>query len=247
VFLPAGEDPDSFVRVHGREALEASLAAAEPLVEAYLVEQAGPARTAVGRRADAAREVARVLRAVRNPLEFDVLVKLAAERLGVREEALRAGGAPETPAAARAPGLSSDRARGAEELLVELMAADPAVARRVSAENVIQDFEHPVWRRVAEAVVAAGDAADRTELMQVLPRELRDRVARRLLGELEGEDRERALADYIERIRQRPQRRLLSRLREELRAAESRGDAAAAAEAARRLQSVVTSQPQGKT
>ena len=247
VFLPAGEDPDSFVRVHGREALEASLAAAEPLVEAYLVEQAGPARTAVGRRADAAREVARVLRAVRNPLEFDVLVKLAAERLGVREEALRAGGAPETPAAARAPGLSSDRARGVEELLVELMAADPAVARRVSAENVIQDFEHPVWRRVAEAVVAAGDAADRTELMQVLPRELRDRVARRLLGELEGEDRERALADYIERIRQRPQRRLLSRLREELRAAESRGDAAAAAEAARRLQSVVTSQPQGKT
>src|SRR3989442_329971 len=48
-FLPAGEDPDTFVRAQGRVALEGVLAAAEPLVEPFLGELAGPNRDAVGR------------------------------------------------------------------------------------------------------------------------------------------------------------------------------------------------------
>src|SRR5207247_2436591 len=37
-FLPAGDDPDTFVRARGRAALEGLLAAAEPLVEPFLGE-----------------------------------------------------------------------------------------------------------------------------------------------------------------------------------------------------------------
>jgi len=225
-FLPAGMDPDDFVRAHGREALDSQIAAAPPLVDAFLGELAGSEREAVGRRAEAAREVARILRRVRNPFEYDVLARLAAERLGVREEVLRAEGAPETPAAR--PTSAPGSPRGAEELLlVELMAADAAVAERVRAENIIAEFEHPAWRRAAETLVG-GEGADPAAVVQDLPREVRDRVVRRLLGEFEDEDRERALADCIARIRARRQRRLQSRLREEIRAAEARGDAAAA-------------------
>jgi hypothetical protein len=72
--------------------------------------------------------------------------------------------------------------------------------------------------------------------VQELPRALRDRVARRLLGEMEGEDREREVADCIANIRQRRQRRLRSGLLEEIRAAQSRGDAVAVEDAMRRLQ-----------
>jgi hypothetical protein len=205
-----------------------------------LKDRAGAARDAVGRRAETAREVGRILKRVRNPLEFDVLVRMAADRLGVREEALRAEGAAEKPDAP-APPRAAGRAPSAEEMLVELMAADPGVAGRLQREHIIEEFEHPLWRRTAEAVLAATESGDRSGLVQALPRELRDRVAQRLLGELDDEDRERALADCIARIRAVPRRRQLSLLKEEIRAAESRGDGAAVADATRRLQTLMES------
>src|SRR5207247_1603659 len=153
-FLPAGDDPDTFVRARGRAGLEGLLAAAEPLVEPFLGELAGPKRDAVGRHAEAAREVARRVRRVRERHEFDVLVRLAAQRLGVREETLRSEGAPGT-----APVAAPDEAHapGAEAMLVELMAEDATLAERVAACGIIAEFQHPEWRRTAEAL-ARGDA-----------------------------------------------------------------------------------------
>jgi len=236
-FLPAGEDPDTFVRARGRAALEGLLAAAEPLVEPFLGELAGPKRDAVGRHAEAAREVARLLRRVREPHEFDVLVRLAAQRLGVREETLRSEGAPGT-----APVAAPDEAHapGAEAMLVELMAEDATLAERVAACGIIAEFQHSEWRRTAE-VLARGEEEDRVAVVRSLPRDMRDRVARRLLEE--GPDaaaaRQRAFADCIARIRQRSQRGLVRLAQEELRAAEARGDAEAVEAAMRRLQQLM--------
>jgi hypothetical protein len=109
---------------------------------------------------------------------------------------------------------------------------------RVTAENVIADFEHPAWRQAAEALVGAAEGA-REAIVATLPRELRDRIALRLLGEVHDEDRERALADCIARIRQRRQRRGLVHLREQLSAAESRGDEAAAERLKRELRQLM--------
>src|SRR5438876_331915 len=161
-FLPAGEDPDTFVRARGRAALEGLLAAAEPLVEPFLGELAGPKRDAVGRHAEAAREVARLLRRVREPHEFDVLVRLAAQRLGVREETLRSEGAPGT-----APVAAPDEAHapGAEAMLVELMAEDATLAERVAACGIIAEFQHSEWRRTAE-VLARGEEEDRVAVVR---------------------------------------------------------------------------------
>jgi len=236
-FLPAGDDPDTFVRARGRAALEGLLAAAEPLVEPFLGELAGPKRDAVGRHAEAAREVARLLRRVREPHEFDVLVRLAAQRLGVREETLRSEGAPGT-----APVAAPDEAHapGAEAMLVELMAEDATLAERVAACGIIAEFQHSEWRRTAE-VLARGEEEDRVAVVRSLPRDMRDRVARRLLEE--GPDaaaaRQRAFADCIARIRQRSQRGLVRLAQEELRAAEARGDAEAVEAAMRRLQQLM--------
>ncbi|MFN8544745.1 MAG: DNA primase [Candidatus Binatia bacterium] len=235
-FLPSGQDPDTFVRSAGLPALETLLAGAAPLVDAYLAQLAGPQRDAVGRRAEAAREVARILKQVRgNPYEFEVLVRLAADRLGVNEETLRSEGAP-GPAATGAVTFAGAPPDAAEEqLLVELMASDPRVTGRVRAANVIAEFEHEPWRRAAEAIAAAGDDAARTAAVDGLPRALRDRVVRRLLGEYADEDRERAVADCLARIDARRQRQLTGRLREEMRAAAARGDVAAERAAMRQL------------
>lgn len=236
-FLPAGEDPDTFVRAQGRLALEGVLAAAEPLVEAFVGELAGPKAEAVGRYAQAAREVARLLKRVREPHEFDVLVRLAAQRLGVREETLRSEGAPGVAPAA-AP--DEPHAPGAEATLVELMAEDATLAERVAACGIIAEFQHPEWRRTAEAL-ARGEETDRMAVVQSLPRGMRDRLARRLLAERPdaAAERERALADCIAKIRRRGQRGEERRLRDEIRTAEARGDAAAVEAAMRRLKQLM--------
>src|SRR5205823_4257212 len=223
-FLPAGEDPDSYVRAHGAAALERCLAGAVPLVDAYVTELAGPDAAAVGRRAEAAREVARILKKVRNPFEHDVLARLAAARLGVREEVLRSEGAVEPPA----PVPAASGARGPEALLVELMAADPSVAARVRDAGVIAEFQHPEWRATAEAIAAAAGAAEPAALVQSLPRALRDRVAARLLGDdpAERENREQEFADCVAAIRRRRESDAQRRLREEIRAAEAGGGGA---------------------
>ncbi|HUE30007.1 MAG TPA: toprim domain-containing protein, partial [Verrucomicrobiae bacterium] len=232
-FLPTGEDPDTFVRTQGRAALEGILAAAEPLVEAFVGELAGPKGDAVGRHAEAAREVARLLKRVREPHEFDVLARLAAQRLGVREETLRGEGAPGVAPAAMP---DEPHAPGAEATLVELMAEDATLAERVAACGIIAEFQHPEWRRTAEAL-ARGEETERMAVVQSLPRGMRDRLARRLLSERPdaAAERDRALADCIAAIRRRGQRGEERRLRDEIRTAEARGDAAAAEASMRRL------------
>jgi DNA primase len=225
VFLPAGDDPDTFVRARGAAALVAEIERAIPLVDAYVDALAGPRLDAVGRRADAAKEVARVLKSVSNPFERDVLARLAADRLGVREEMLRAEGTPAT--APPAPALSLGKAASAEEQLVELMALDPAIVRQVDASGVIAEFEQPEWRALAETIVASAGDVEAGELIERLPRALRDRVVRRLIDGGE-EDRERVLADCIARVRARRSGRTRSAIIETLRAAEARGDIAAA-------------------
>jgi len=234
-FLPAGEDPDTFVRAQGRAALERLLASAEPLVEAFVGELAGAKRDAVGRHAEAAREVARLLKRVREPHEFDLLVRLAAERLGVREETLRSEGAPGT-----APVAAPDEAHAldAEATLVELMAEDATVAERVAACGIIAEFQHPEWRRAAEAL-AQRDETEREARLEALPRDIRERVVRRLLEERPDVERERALADCIARIRRRGARGEERRVRDEIRAAQARGDSEAVEAAMRRLKQLM--------
>ena len=234
-FLPAAEDPDTFVRAQGRAALEGLLAAAEPLVEAFVGELAGAKRDAVGRHAEAAREVARLLKRVREPHEFDVLARLAAERLGVREDTLRSEGAPGTAPAA-AP--DEPHALDAEATLVELMAEDAALAERVVACGIIAEFQHPEWRRAAEAL-AQREETERQARLEALPRDIRERVVRRLLEERPDVERERALADCIAHIRRRGPRGEERRVRDEIRAAQARGDSEAVEAAMRRLKQLI--------
>jgi DNA primase len=243
VFLPAGDDPDTFVRAHGGAAFGALLDTAEPLIEAWLAEVVGPDRDAVRRRAEAAREVARLLQRLRSrdPDKFDVLAGRAAQTIGVAEERLRAEG---VAGRAPAPAPVTSRAAGPaeEELIVELLAAHPEIGDRVRQAGIVADFEHQGSRAAAEQLLAES-AVDRTSLVQSLPRELRDRVARRLLDESDEQERDRALADCIARIQNRRLRRLRGRLRDELRAAEARGDLPAADRAKRMLHEQLTEKP----
>ena len=103
LFLPAGEDPDSFIQRRGAEAFDKLLGNAKSLGEyaaERLLENAG-AGTDEGRRSAAARGAAALLAKVhgeRAPFLRDILRKTFAERIGLdsglltRQAAARAGG-----------------------------------------------------------------------------------------------------------------------------------------------------------
>ncbi len=212
------------MRQHGAQPLLDEIGKAEPLVDAYVASLTGTRLDAVGRRTEAAKNVARLLKSVQNPFEREALLRLAAYRLG-REVLLDAESAP----AASVPSSNApagDHAPSAEERLVELMALDPAVVERVQASGVIAEFT-PEWRRVAEGIAGVTDAESSRAALENLPRDVRDRIVRRLFEDDPGE-RERVLADCITKIQARRGGRTRSAILESLRAAEARGDVAAA-------------------
>ena len=87
--LPEGDDPDSFVRAHGKEAFERLLEAALPLTEYQL--EAALAGVDVGRvegRIEAVRRILPVLSSVETPVGREEYVAWAAERIGVSARAI---------------------------------------------------------------------------------------------------------------------------------------------------------------
>ena len=182
---PATIPTPSCARTAAR-AFAALLDAAEPLVDAWLAEVARVRdRDAVGRRAEAAREVARLLQRLRPaiPSSTTSLAGRAAQttRRGARS-ALRAEGVAARGAGARRAGAA--RPRGPARGGAHRRAARRRIPTSRSAcgrPDVIAEFEHAGWRSRGGALAGRADAAIVPPSSQSLPRELRDRVVRRLL------------------------------------------------------------------
>jgi DNA primase len=226
VFLPSGDDPDTFVRTQGGDAARTLLDHAVPLVDAFVRDLAGPDREAVGRHTQAAREVVKVLKRLPDPLEREPLIRLAAHHLGVREETLREHGVLDAPAATTRPVAREARRSElrAEALIVELLAVDPTVAPGIAAEGIVREFEDEACRAAAEQLLGAADEETRRHVIEELPPPLRERIVQRVLHEDLEEDRAQMVADCIGRIRSHRRRRRSLELRTELQAAEVRGD-----------------------
>ena len=87
VFLPAGDDPDSFVRREGAAGFAALIAKAPTLFDFYLDELVGK-DAGVGETARAASRMASLLGGVQDPIVRDKIVRGVAGRLGVSDAAL---------------------------------------------------------------------------------------------------------------------------------------------------------------
>ena len=159
-FLPKGDDPDTFVRSHGKAALEAILDQAVPLADYYfswLEQRYG--KTLEGK-SQIAGEVSRLLAKVNNAFETDLLARRAVEFLGIREELLRRPSA--TPAgraaSARAQSGSPDatmqsRDDVAERALVSLMLRLPAVVESIARVPEARQGFGLKWGAIVDNVV----------------------------------------------------------------------------------------------
>jgi len=247
VFLPPGDDPDSLVRRAGARAIEDLLDRSSSLVDVYLDELIGP-DTGIAGTAKAAGKVASLLAGVQDTLIREKLLRGVAGRLGVSESTLlqaarasamaeaRAGGrapatvqgAPVTPArVAEPPAKLGGRHFSAEAELVELVLCDTEIAARAEQEGVFREFADSEWRRLGETVLerrAKAELFDAADILGELPRDMAERVARRLSGEAPPEEIRRAGEEWFARRAARKAKAERSSLIARLRAAEHRGD-----------------------
>ena len=230
-FLPETLDPDAFVRAHGAEATRALLDAAVPLADFYLHRvNPGPAAT-VPQRVRAAQRAAEVLRLIKDPVQFSLLARMAAQQLGVDESVLR-----QAPAAAAAPRRATEVPIAAvpvepmppeEVALLEVMALDREVALLASHRGAIAAFRSPDLAEAARAVLASWDTADGPEaVMDRLPPVVAARVSAALMGAspLASGDRLQVARDCIVRIEERERAVRAREFRSRLRQAEAAGD-----------------------
>ncbi len=224
-FLPTGDDPDSFVRCHGAVAFERVVSESRPLLDVFLDGLLAAGEPSVGRRVTAAREVSRLLRRVRNPWEYDVLARRAAERLGVGEALMRGEGLQPAATAAAAGATRSVRTTS-EALLVELMLTWPGAVDRIVQEGGPVLFDDAQWRSLAEEIIErTRSGADPSMLIERLPADTRSRVAAALLQDgADAADGAQLLDDCVAFIRRRRGRRRVREALEEIRAAEAAGD-----------------------
>ena len=242
VFLPQGEDPDSFGQAHGREGLEALIDTAPPLEEFYFVQHAPAPTASAFQRAQAAKEAVAVLAPMTDTLARGALLTQVAQRFGVNEEELRRLRPDRTPQrpdppAGRQPSGQSGYPSSAELELIQLMLLDRQVVTHVCERNLIAVFQE--WGEVAADIAQAWQQhtpqdpqAGRTSIdigtfLDRLPKGIADYVSKMLVEE-ESEEitatREQLMWDCIEKIQNVQQKSKRVRLQREIREAEQRGD-----------------------
>lgn len=235
VFLPQDEDPDTYVRRHGADALRRAIAGAKPLVEAY-VRQVSEGS---GGAARAGAELAEVLRKVENPFEYDMVVKKAALWTGISEKVLREQSrGPAKPAPRPQPAPRStvpSGPPGAEELLISVLLADPTCVDRLEGRDIVSRLRTEPWAGIGAAIFAAHASAGGYQPGEVLG-ELDDALRGRLVGRLVEDPtfgdpvaRERVLADCLGRLAGSAETDRRRRMLEEMRRLEEQGDEAGAA------------------
>jgi DNA primase len=252
VVLPAG-DPDEFLRTRGEEAFRGLIAGALPVFEYYLrmAAKRHDPQTVDGK-VRIVDELLPAVASVSNPVRQAEYVRMLAERLDLREDAVRqrlrarrgtgftpggarsaSGGGRSTAAGTRregpgAPVASPDAARArAERWLIHLM-VHVAELRRELAERIgVEDFADPTHRVLAGALLGAA-TADPDALRSTLDDEAAEGLLLGLLFEdppIEEKDREKVVDDAVDYLirRQRAAGRF-DALQKAISAAQSAGD-----------------------
>ncbi len=242
IFLPQGEDPDSFGQAYGREGLEELIHTAPPLEEFYFAQHAPAPEASAFQRAQAAKEAVAVLAPMTDTLARGALLTQVAQRFGVNEEELRRMRPDRTARQAarpadRQPSMPNSYRSSAELELIQLMLLDRQVVTHVCERNLIAIFQE--WGEVAADIAQAwqqhaqqdppadGASIDVGAFLDRLPKGVADHVSK-MLGEEESEEvaatREQLMWDCIEKIQNVQQKSKRVRLQREIREAEQRGD-----------------------
>ena len=190
--MPAGVDPDEFVRAQGAEAFRALVAQARPMLD-HLIQRAADDATIPGK-ASTAKRVADVLAKVRNPLVRDLYVRDLAAKLAVPVAQIMrmvrevASHSPRNEAATSVAIAETDpirRVPQADELdALALLVAQPKLAAREEAQQIYELLRDSGIREIygtALETLRAGGRPDVPAWLDSGPADIRDYVSAALM------------------------------------------------------------------
>ena len=209
--LPDESDPDAFVRRWGAEAFRRACDEALPIFDYRLamVQRRYDGRTVEGK-VGIVNELGQLIISVSNPVRQGEYIRLLADRLGVREEAirgqlgrLRRGHPGGGEVRAQMPPVSDAGVRAlTERELLHLLVANQAVRESVRGRVAAETFIEPDHRQLAEVVLAGGDAGDPAQWRERLRSEAAVSLfSRFLIADPVAKDPVRAADDCLRRIR----------------------------------------------
>ena len=233
-FLPKGEDPDTYVRKHGKAALENVIGGAVPLADYYFSWLDQRHGATLEGKSQTASEISRLLAKISNPFEADLLVRRAVDALGIREESLRRPGripAPKAFTADRPLAPTSARSRDdrAERLLVGLMLRYPSIVGDFYKEPESRQWIGDAWRDTVDLITSQWQEHGRVDVERIAqdcaPDKASDIAALALEGESFAETEcAKAAADCLDYLRQKHLKNVRQNLRVAIRAAEEKND-----------------------
>jgi DNA primase len=231
-FLPKGEDPDSYVRKHGKAGLEAVVDGAVPLADYYfswLQQRHGATLEGKSRIAS---EVSRVLAKISNPLEADMLARRVVD-LGILEESLRRSVAPLAPRASMTirppPPVTSNGDERKERQLVSLMLRYPPMIRDFHNEPESRQWISERWRETVDLITREWQEHGEIDIERIAQGSAPEKASAIAALALEGEsfaeaECAKAAADCLNYLRQKHSKNVRQKLRVAIRAAEEKQD-----------------------
>ncbi|MCL4236162.1 MAG: toprim domain-containing protein, partial [Deltaproteobacteria bacterium] len=158
VILPAGDDPDTFLRREGADAFAARVAAAPTILE-FVVHRAFAAQSADATgRAKAVNALVPVLAKIQNAVLQSTWIRQTAERARVSEAAIRherrtlRRPRPDGPGASKSDARETPRA-DAERGMLKLILNHPRFAFPFDEDHLIDLFTRPDLKQLASLVV----------------------------------------------------------------------------------------------
>jgi DNA primase len=255
-FLPSGEDPDTFIRSRGKEAVEELLDRSVPLADYYFSSLEKRYGKSLEGKSRIAQEISRVLQKVRNPFELDLLIARAVDSLGIREDYFRKppqnSVAPKPPLLANPRFSSSDlgnRANAAERSLISLILRYPRIAGYVFGDTDVRQWVGSDWREIIDLIRADWQEHGNVDVARIVQAFDSD-VAAQIAGfAIEGEnvpeaESQKMADDCIAHLRRRHMREQERNLRIAIRTAEEQKDENATRERILEWQEIVRKERQ---
>jgi DNA primase len=241
IFIPSGYDPDTFIREHGAAEFERMIASAELLVERFIqteVEAVGGPTAPLERRRAAAERVIAKLQLMQDEMQFNLLVRLAADYLRIDDATMRRIARRDAPrgaatAASRDTSVSSGAGARAEMGLLAIAVLHPELRVEIAAAGAAGHFEDPAMGALLGEICAVDTPHTALEqwIAERLTPEQQSALSALAVGpQMESLEEARELAsDYAAALRRRRRAREVEVLKTSARQSGGTHDEAAAA------------------
>lgn len=236
VILPAGYDPDSFVREKGRQEMEALLAGAQPMADYYIDEILGGSSSLQDDR-DKLREAVAFVKKIDDPVERNLFVKKISGKLNVDQDVLKNEvekhfphrSSPQSSSPVTKVSVKDERL---ELSLIHLLLENPDLIPSLQDGKIFVYFRSAELKAVGELLLAHAEkeGGKKINVITILD-EVENEATKKMIYALlvggnpyYGEDASRLLDDTARQIRRKWYRDQHRVLRERLAKAERVGD-----------------------